>query len=204
MQAGLFRARHRLVLAVLAHPALVTVAPIGGATATARRVRVLVLVVRAGAAVQAGLLLAVRDLHLAIGAREAGLALARVRALARIKADAAVLAWLVIGAVVQVLVAEQAAPALVTDALPRLLARAVHAARIRFAFVAQRPLPAGVATKRKSRKIVKLVIVAFGRLSRCANKSKKFLNICLIYRDRFIFIYMYSNLRLVVALRELP
>ena len=91
----------------------------------------------------------------AVGAGELGRTVARVRALARVEARAAVLARLVVGAVVEVLVAEQAAPALVAVALPRLLARAVQAARIADALVAQLALPAQFApatstTKKKT------------------------------------------------------
>ena len=81
----------------------------------------------------------------AIGAGKLAGAGASVRSLAGVEASAAVLARLVVGAVVEVLVAEQAAPALVAVALPRLLAGTVIAARVPDALVAQLSLPSGVA-----------------------------------------------------------
>lgn len=59
-----------------------------------------------------------------------------------------------VGAVVQVLVAEQTAPALVALALPWLLAGSVDTARIRLALRTKRASPASVApeqTKRERR-----------------------------------------------------
>lgn len=67
----------------------------------------------AGAAVQARFRVTVPKLRLAVGTGEAWRARAGVRALAGVEAGAAVPAGLVIRAEVQVLVAEQTAPALV-------------------------------------------------------------------------------------------
>lgn len=54
-----------------------------------------------------------------------------------------------IGAIVQVLIAEEAAPSLLTNAFPRGGACAVHATGIFFAFVAQLSFPAGLTSARE-------------------------------------------------------
>lgn len=89
---------------------------------------------------------AVAELLITVGAGVAGRAATRVRALARVETGAAVSARLMVGAVVEVLVAEQPAPAFVAQTVPRLLAGTVSAVRIRFAFVAQSTLPATVTS----------------------------------------------------------
>lgn len=98
-------------------------------------------------AVEAGLMGAVVYLTLAVGAREARGTVARVRALACVEARAVVPARPVVGTVVEVLVAEEPAPALVAQAVPRLLARAVQAAGVALALVAQRALPPVVTSE---------------------------------------------------------
>lgn len=65
---------------------------------------------------------AIVNLTLAVSAREARGTVACVRALARVEARAVVPAGPVVGAVVEILVAEEPAPALVAQAVPRLLA----------------------------------------------------------------------------------
>lgn len=151
VQAGLLRAHHCLLLAVPSDPPLV-------AFATKGRGAVLQLHVMARRSVHARLLLTVGDLSVAIGPHESRLALTRVRALARVEAGAAVLAGFVVRAVVQILVAEETAPAFVALALPGFLAGAVHAARIGFAFCAEGALPAGVATEMRGGGGDKLII----------------------------------------------
>lgn len=89
---------------------------------------------------------AVAQLLITVYAGVAGRAAARVRALARVETGAAVSARLMVGAVVQVLVAEQPAPAFVAQTVPRLLAGTVSAVRIRFAFVAQSTFPTAVTS----------------------------------------------------------
>lgn len=145
VDAGLLRARHGLLLAVSARPAL-------GALA---RVLLPKGLVHAHAVVQARLLRTARHFDLAFLAREPGRALAREGPLARVEARAAVLARLVVRAVVQVLVAEQSAPALVADALPLLLARSVHASRVQLALLAQRALPSFLAAATEKKRSVR-------------------------------------------------
>lgn len=58
-----------------------------------------------------------------------------------------VLAWPVVRAVVQVLVAEQAAPALLADAVPGLGAGPVEAPRMSLALVAELAHPARMTTE---------------------------------------------------------
>lgn len=96
----------------------------------------------AAAAVLAGVALALVGLDLAAGSRKAGPAGAGVAPLARVGAGGAVLARAVVGAVVEVLVAEEPAPAFLAVALPRLHAGAAQAARVADALVAELPLPA--------------------------------------------------------------
>jgi hypothetical protein len=81
----------------------------------------------------------------AIGSSVLGRTGAEVGTLASVEAGAAVLAGLVIGAVVEILIAKQTAPTHVAVALPRLLARAVHTAWIADALVAQLSLPSQFA-----------------------------------------------------------
>lgn len=88
----------------------------------------------------------VQKRRLAVSAGEAWRARAGVRTLAGVKAGAAVHAGLVIRAIVQVLVAEQSAPAFVAKALPGFLAATMKAAWISHALVAVRSLPAVVAS----------------------------------------------------------
>jgi len=92
----------------------------------------------------------VGDPRLAVLARPARRAAASVGALAGVSAGGAVLARAVVGTVVQVLVAEEAAPAFVAAALEGLGAGAVHAARVAHATVAVRALPAGLAPEEKN------------------------------------------------------
>ena len=86
--------------------------------------------------------------QLAIGAGVLGRAGARVRSLAGVETSAAVFARLVIGAVIEILIAEEAAPSFVAVALPRLLARSVKATRIANALVALFALPTQFASNK--------------------------------------------------------
>lgn len=84
------------------------------------------------------------QVDVALGTRETGRTRTRVEPLARVETRAAVLARRVVGAIVQVLVAEHTAPSLFAQTLPRLLAVAVHAARIDLTLVASGSRPTGV------------------------------------------------------------
>lgn len=81
----------------------------------------------------------------AVGAGEAGLAGAGVGSLSGVEASPVVLARLVVGAVVEILVAEEPSPTFVAEAVPRLLAGAVETAGIPLALRAEGSLPAAVA-----------------------------------------------------------
>lgn len=146
MQTRLVRTRQRFHLAMRSRPALATLAPV-------RSVRCLL---EARSPIQTRLVLALADFDLAILATEARQTVARVRSLTGIETRAVVLARPMIGAVVQVLVAEQTAPAFVAIAFPFLLAGAVNAARIRFAFVAQGPFISRMASaiRRRGKEIL--------------------------------------------------
>lgn len=87
---------------------------------------------------------------LAVGACESLRAVTGVGALAGVEAGSVVAARLVVGAVVQVLVAEQTAPTLVAEAVPRLYACAVHAAWVTLAFVAKRTYPTRMTSATKT------------------------------------------------------
>ena len=91
----------------------------------------------------------VADPALAVGAGVTRRAGARVRALSGVPAGRSVAARAVVGAVVEVLVAEESSPALLAEALVRLLAGAVHAARVEDAAVAQWAGEAGLAPGNK-------------------------------------------------------
>lgn len=134
MQAGLLRARYRFLLAVRTDPPVGTIAPITS-----------LLLIVTHSVVQAWRSRTIADHRLALGTGEPGRTLARVRALTGVEAGSTVLARLVVGAKVQILVAEQSAPTFVAQALPRFLAGSVHAPRVRFALIAQLPLPSGLA-----------------------------------------------------------
>uniref|UniRef100_A0A8D8Y3F2 Uncharacterized protein n=1 Tax=Cacopsylla melanoneura TaxID=428564 RepID=A0A8D8Y3F2_9HEMI len=66
---------------------------------------------------------------------------ASVRPLACVETGSAILTRLVIGAVVQILVAEQTAPAFITQALPGFMARAVQTAWVTLALITELAFP---------------------------------------------------------------
>lgn len=84
--------------------------------------------------------------RLALVAGETWRARAGVQALAGVEAGAAVHARLMVRAIVEVLVAEQSAPALVALAIPGLLAATVKTSGISDALIALRALPAVVTS----------------------------------------------------------
>lgn len=94
------------------------------------------------------------DLVLAVGAGVSRGAEARVGTVAGVEAGAVVAARFVVGAVVQVLIAEQSSPTLVADAIPWFHARTVHATRVSGTFVAQLTGPATVASKRENKDLL--------------------------------------------------
>lgn len=81
------------------------------------------------------------DLQFTVIAPKSWAAGAGVTALSCVCAGGAVSARLVVGAVVEVLVTEQASPAFLADALPGLGACAVEAARVAYTLSALGPLP---------------------------------------------------------------
>lgn len=105
---------------------------------------------RAAASVLAGIAVAFIGLDLAVGAAVAGLAGTGVTPLAGVGAGGPVRARLVVGAVVEVLVAEEAAPALLAIALPGFLAHTVQAAGVTDALIAEPPLPTNATSTRKT------------------------------------------------------
>lgn len=106
----------------------------------------------AGTSVEAGLRVAdgVGPL-LTVRARKSLWTAARVGSLSGVEAGGAVLAGLVVGAIVEVLVAEEAAPSFAAVALPGFLARPVLAAGITQAVGAQRTAPTAGTPETRSR-----------------------------------------------------
>ena len=99
----------------------------------------------------------VGDPALAVGASVTRWAAAGIRTLAGVEAGGAVATGLVVGAVVEVLVAEESAPSVVAVALPGVLAGSVLAAWVANALVTESSGPAITAprTKIKQTKINK-------------------------------------------------
>ena len=93
--------------------------------------------------------------RLAVRAGEARRTRAGVRALAGVEAGAAVVAGLVIGTVVEILVAEEAAPAFVAEALPGLLTASMKTPRIPHTLIAVGTFPS-VVTSEKQRAMLSL------------------------------------------------
>ena len=121
--------------------------------------------------VETGLVVAlIADPGLAVGAGVAGRAGARVRPLPGVAAGGAVLARAVVGAVVEILVAEEAAPAVVAAALVRLLAGAVDAARVANAGVAQWAGVAGLASVKRKKGIRSNLLYILSQGMYCAIK----------------------------------
>lgn len=96
----------------------------------------------AAASVFAGVAVALIRLQLAVGAAKARPAGTGVAALAGVRARGPVGTRLVVGAVVEVLVTEETAPALLAVTLPRLTACPVEAAWVTHALCAGGALPA--------------------------------------------------------------
>lgn len=117
----------------------------------------------AAASALAGVAVALVGLDLAAQPREAGPAAAGVAPLAGVGAGGAVLARPVVGAVVQVLVAEEAPPALLAVALPGLRAGAVEAARVADAVLAEGALPADPALALAGLLAVAVAVAAAGQ-----------------------------------------
>lgn len=136
MRTRLLCTRQRLLLAMFARPSF-------------RACAVVLLakgIVGARATIQARFVLATAHFDFAFAARVTGRTLACERTVAGVEACATVLAWPMVGAIVQILIAKQTAPTFVATAFPWLLACAVNASRIWFAHVAQSTFPAGLAS----------------------------------------------------------
>lgn len=101
--------------------------------------------VLAGSAVLTWVVGAVIKFPFAVRSCKPRRATASVRTLSGVKASAAMPAWFVIGAVIQILVAKQASPSFITEAVPRLLARTVEATRVPLTLVTQATFPSTVA-----------------------------------------------------------
>lgn len=91
----------------------------------------------------------------AVRAGEAWRARAGVRALAGVEAGAAVVAGFVIGTVVEILVAEEATPAFVTEALPGFVTTSMKTSGIPHALIAVWTFPS-IVTSEKQRALLSL------------------------------------------------
>lgn len=80
-------------------------------------------------------------LNLAVGSRVSGSAVAGIAPLTGIGAAGSILAWFMVGAVVQVLVAEQATPAFLAGAFKWLRARSVQTAGVSHTLITEPTLP---------------------------------------------------------------
>lgn len=102
--------------------------------------------------IQAWIYGAVFHFNFTVGAEIAGRTFACVRALAGVGAGAAVEARLVIGAEIEILVAEQATPALLAVAFPLGIAGSMYTSWVQFTLVASRsPVSAFASVERKRR-----------------------------------------------------
>lgn len=117
----------------------------------------------AAASVLAGVAVTLVGLQLAVGTSKARPAVAGVAALACVGASGTIGAWLVVSTIVQVLVAEEAPPTLLTVTLPRLAACPMEAAWVADAFIAGRALPAHAARTAPWGLAVAMPLTAFRR-----------------------------------------
>lgn len=99
----------------------------------------------AAAAIFAGVAVTLVGFQLTVGSPKARSTRAGVASLTGVGAGCSIGAWLVVGAVVEVLVAEEAPPALLTVTLPRLAACPMETAWVAHAFVTGGALPAHAA-----------------------------------------------------------
>lgn len=127
VQTRFARTRHGLCLAMLPNPPVAALACVA--------IREGTVVVGTCAVVQARIDVAVSHLNLAVSTEIPGRTLACVRSLAGVGAGSAVVTRLVIGAEVEILVAEKSAPALLADALPLIVAGSMHTSWIHFTLV---------------------------------------------------------------------
>lgn len=117
--------------------------------------------------VLAGVAVTLVGFQLTVGSSEAGSAGAGVAALARVGAGCTVGTGLVVGAVVEVLVTEEAPPSLLTVTLPWLAARPVEAARVANAFITGGALPAHAACTAPWGLAVAVLLAAVRRADGC-------------------------------------
>lgn len=99
------------------------------------RTPIAVLKVQALASIVAGFAVTLSDLCVTVDPCEARLAGAGVASLTRVHTGGAISTRLVVGAVVQILVTEEASPALLASALPGLPTSAMFAGRVTFTLI---------------------------------------------------------------------
>ena len=99
------------------------------------------------------MVLAVVDLAFAVGTSVARRTFTCVRPLAGVETSAAVLTRFIVGAIVEILIAEQPTPAFVAHALPGMLTGAVKTTGIALTFVTQPAHPTRLASAKKEKPI---------------------------------------------------
>lgn len=158
MPAGLILASLGRRLTVRAMPAL------GAVTTVAARSTVL-----ARSTVEARMMGTVIQFPLTVGSCKPRGAAARVRTLSSVEACPAMSAWLMVCAVIEILVAEQAAPTFIAEAVPGLLAGPVETSWIPLALVTKPPFPSAVAQAFVGLVAVSMLIVTTRQAARfCA------------------------------------
>lgn len=121
----------------------------------------------AAAAILARATVALADLDFTVVAGVSRLAGTGVAALACVGASSVVHAGLVVGAKVQVLVAEEAAPAFLAVALKRLVAGAVQAPRVALALITEGALPPEAALALAGSLTITMLFAAARRADGC-------------------------------------
>lgn len=134
------------------------------------------------------------QVDVALGPGEVGRTRARVKALARVEARAAVLARRVVGTVVQVLVAEHATPSLFAQTLPRLLAVTVHATRVYLTLVTSGSRPTGVTSATRKEKKINKTVLFFSISSSYVSRQ---------YSKIAINVYTNRNLHIILYIRTI-
>lgn len=127
VKTWLARTCYRLSLAMLSNPTVTTLACVAIIKAAG--------IISTCAIIQTWIYAAVFNFNFTVGAEESGWTLACVGSLASVGTGSAVMTRLVIGAEVQVLIAEQSTPALLADAFPFHRAGSMYTSWIHFTLV---------------------------------------------------------------------
>lgn len=122
--------------------------------------------VLARAAVETWVVGAVIQLALAVRSCKPRRATACVGTLSSVKASAAMPAWFMVCAVVQILVTKQASPSFITEAVPRLLTGPVEATGVPLTFVTKAAFPSTVTQAFVGLVAVAMLFITSGQTAR--------------------------------------